>query len=90
MDYQQKEVDFVVKKGRRIEKLIQVCYNISDMKTKDREISALLKASKDLKCNNLLIITEDYESEEKHKNKKIKFMPLWKWLLIDVYSKPGK
>ena len=47
----------------------------------EREIKGLLKASKGLKCNNLSIITEDKEDEEKIKNKKIKFIPLWKWLL---------
>ena len=41
----------------------------------------LLKASKELKCNNLLIITEDKEGEEVIEKKKIKFIPLWKWLL---------
>lgn len=33
------------------------------------------------KCNNLLIITENFESKEKIKGKIIKYLPLWKWLL---------
>ncbi len=80
-DYQQSEVDFVVKQERKVKQLIQVCYDISDLETKEREIKGLLKASKELRCNSLLVITDDYESEEKIKGKKIKFMPLWKWLL---------
>jgi len=75
------EVDFVVAKGKRIEQLIQVCYDISDYETKEREIKGLLKASEELKCKNLLCITWDFEGEEKIKGKKIKFIPLWKWLL---------
>ncbi|MBU4255816.1 MAG: ATP-binding protein [Candidatus Thermoplasmatota archaeon] len=75
------EVDFVVKQGLRIKQLIQVCYSVEDYETKEREIKALLKASKELKCKNLLVITEDYEDEEKVKGKKIKYIPLWKWLL---------
>ena len=47
----------------------------------DREISNLIVASKELHCNNLLVITWDYEAEEKVKGKKIKFVPLWNWLL---------
>lgn len=78
---QQEEVDFVVKQGLKVKQLIQVCYDIEDRDTRKREIRALLKASKELKCKNLLVITEDYEAEEKIKGKKIKFMPLWKWLL---------
>ncbi len=82
---QQEEVDFVVKEGIKIKQLIQVCFDINNLETKNREIRALIKAGKDLKCNNLLIITEDTESEEKSEwfgdKATIKFIPLWKWLL---------
>lgn len=81
-DYQGREVDFVVKEGMQVKQLIQVCYDISDLGTKEREIKALLKASEELKCKNLLVITWDYESVEEVKGKKIKFVPLWKWLLV--------
>lgn len=77
---QHEEVDFVIKEGK-VKKLIQVCYDIEDYDTKKREIRALLKASSELKCNNLLIITESKEGEEKIKGKTIKYIPLWKWLL---------
>ncbi len=79
--FQQEEVDFVIKEGIRVKQLIQVCYNIEDEKTKQKEIKALLKASKELKCKNLLLITEDNEGEERIENRKIKHIPLWKWLL---------
>ena len=82
---QQEEVDFVIKEGLKIKQLIQVCFNIKDLDAKSREIRALIKASKELKCNNLLIITEDTESEERAEwfgdRATIKFIPLWKWLL---------
>jgi len=81
MDNYQHEVDFVVKEGLKIKQLIQVCYDISDYDTKKREIKALLKASLELKCSNLLVITEDKEDEEKIKGRKIKYIPLWKFLL---------
>jgi len=41
----------------------------------------LIKASKDLKCNSLTIITWDYEGEILFEDKKIKIIPLWKWML---------
>jgi len=78
-DIQKREVDFVIKKGLRIEQLIQVTYYLGE--NKEREVRSLLQASKELKCNNLLVITDDYEGEEVIKRKKIKFIPLWKWLL---------
>ena len=74
------EVDFVVKPGLKVKQLIQVCYNIADPATKKREATALVKASKELKCSDLLTITEDYEAEEKVDNKKIIYIPLWKYL----------
>jgi len=44
-----------------------------------------LKASKELGCKDLLVITEDCEAEEEIKVEdkiyKVKFLPLWKWLL---------
>lgn len=80
-DYQQNEVDFVVKQGSKIKTLIQVCQDLSEHETKEREINAILKASKELKCKDLIIISRDKEGEEIIENIKIKFVPLWKWLL---------
>jgi len=76
-----KEVDFIIKSGGKIKQLIQVCYNIEDFDTKEREISALVKASKELDCSDLTVITWDYEGVEKHDGRRIRFLPLWKWLL---------
>lgn len=82
---QQEEVDFVIEEKNKIKQLIQVCFNIKNPETKNREIRALIKAGKELKCNNLLIITEDKESKENVEwfgdKAVIKFIPLWKWLL---------
>lgn len=79
-----KEIDFVLKKGMGVNALIQVCYDINDAKTKTRELKGLIEASQELKCSNLLVITQDFEAEEKIKGKKIKYVPLWKWLLQKI------
>ena len=80
-DHQQNEVDFVIKNNRKIAHLIQVtCANSKD-EIKEREIKSLIKASKELKCNKLLIITLNCEGEVKYKGKKIKLLPLWEWFL---------
>ncbi len=77
-DSQQREVDFAVKKGDAIKQLIQVSYASGEDEIKEREIKALHKASDDLKCKNLIVVTWDYEGEVG----KIKCVPLWKWLLV--------
>ncbi len=76
-----REVDFVLYDQLKVIQLIQVSYIERKEDVKKREISGLLLASKELKCNNLLVITWDYETVETVKGKKIKFIPLWKWLL---------
>jgi len=80
-DYQQREVDFVIKEGLNVKQLIQVCYSLEDFDTRKREIKALLKASRDLKCKDLLVLTWDEEYTIEEKGKKIKVLPLWKWLI---------
>lgn len=81
----QEEVDFLLKKGNKIE-LIQVCWNPEKTKTKERELFVLLKAMKEFKLRTALVFTEDYEAEEKIENKLIKYIPIWKWLLSDARS----
>jgi len=75
------EVDFLILKNGLVEEIIQVCYDLTDTRTKKREIEALIHASKELKCNNLKVITWDHEGEEIVEGKKIEHIPLWKWLV---------
>lgn len=82
-DARHNEADFVVKEKTTIKEIIQVCWSIDDSKTKKREIDSLIKAMSNLKIENGLIITEDYEGEEFVGNKKIKFITLRKWLLFE-------
>lgn len=80
----QEEVDFVLQQEMKITQLIQVCYSISEPKTKEREIRSLLKASIELQCKRLIVITNDYEQTEQQSwfgnSGEIEFIPLWKWL----------
>lgn len=76
-----KEADFAIRGGSDFKLLIQVCYDTSDIVTKEREVKGLLKASEELKCNNLLVITWDYDGEETVDGKKIAYTPLWKWIV---------
>jgi len=85
-DHQQNEVDFVLKEGATLKQLIQVTYASSKNEIKNSEIRSLKKASDELKCQNLLIITWDYENELNLSNKTIKCTPLWKWLLQENHN----
>lgn len=56
-----KEVDFVLRKGTHIERLVQVCYDMSSPKTEKREVDSLIECAGELKCNNLTIVTSNEE-----------------------------
>lgn len=76
-----KEVDFIIKEGRKVKECIQVCFNIDDMKTQKREISSLIQAMEKFNLVKGKIITSEKEDAIIEKGKNIKILPLWKWLL---------
>ena len=75
-----REIDFVCRKGFIMEQLIQVCYDITNPKTLKREIAALLEASSELECNNLLLITWDKEGVLEKGEHNIQLLPAYRWL----------
>jgi len=80
-DHQQNEVDFILKKESKVKQLIQVTYATERYEVNERETKSLLKASKELRCKNLLVITWDYSGKEKIGTKEVTFIPMWSWLL---------
>ena len=80
-DLRGKEIDFVLQQGTKVKQLVQVTYASALEEIKKERIKILVEASKELRCKNLLVITWEYEGKERLKNRVVKFMPLWKWLL---------
>ena len=72
------EVDFYLPEQK---KLIQATYSLQEESTFQREIEALVKVSKRLEVNDLMIITKDEETVLEKDGKTIQVVPLWKWLL---------
>jgi predicted AAA+ superfamily ATPase len=70
-----KEIDFLVKEKNKIQ-LIEVAYEFDEEHKKK-----LMKAMDELKLKESICITWDEENEVGEKGKKIKLIPLWKWLL---------
>jgi predicted AAA+ superfamily ATPase len=75
------EIDFLITDKGKVTSLIQVAYTLSDPRTKEREVKALLSGLNEFKLKTGIIITNDLDKEEKIANKTIKFIPMWKWLL---------
>lgn len=80
-DYSGREVDFVLKNGLAVVELIQVCLNLEDYDARERELNSLLKAGKELRCSDFLVITSERSGVEKFRGKAIRLVPLWQWLL---------
>jgi predicted AAA+ superfamily ATPase len=80
----QEEVDFVVKQGRAVTALLQVCADASDPQVRRREIRSLIRAGAELKCTNRILLTESEEGEERVSwygtRARIRVRPLWRWL----------
>jgi hypothetical protein len=73
------ECDFIKREGTKITQAIQVTVTLG--KNKEREYKGLLEAMKRHRLKEGLILTDDDELEEVIENRKIKVMPVWKWLL---------
>ncbi len=80
-DERGREVDFVLMENLKVVKLIQVSYVSSLTDISEHELVALEKASDELDCRNLDLITWDLTGEIVRKNKKIVFHPLKDFLL---------
>lgn len=80
-DKQGYEVDFIIVEGGKVTGVYQVSYSVREARTKTRETNALIRA---LICFDLkegTIITENQEMEETLKGFRIRYMPVWKFLL---------
>lgn len=70
-----KEIDFVTRKGAKVEQLIQVCYDMTSEKTRKRELNALVEAAEELHCDNLLVITNDQQEPIEWDGRSVSIMP---------------
>ena len=74
------ECDFVIKEGAKITQAIQVCYDLNK-ENREREIKGILESLNKFRLKEGLIITSDQSEEFEQEGKKIKVIPIWKWLL---------
>lgn len=71
-----KEVDFVLRKGTKVQQLIQVCYDMTSGKTRKRELDALVECAEELKCDNLWVVTRSQREDVHWKGRAVKVMPV--------------
>lgn len=77
------EADFVVCDDNKTQSIYQVSYDISNPKTRKREIRGCIAAAQATQCNNILLIT-DHESEMiEEDGYTIQVIPVWEWLVSE-------
>ena len=74
-----KEVDFVLRKETRVERLVQVCYDLSSPKTEKREVDSIVECAGELKCSNLTIVTKEDERTIEKDGYSINVLPISKF-----------
>lgn len=81
---EKKECDFVACQQNKIKELIQVCFDLSNTVTREREINGLIDAMEcyGISSGKIITLTESDELKLKRGNKTlhIKVMPVWQWL----------
>jgi uncharacterized protein len=73
------ECDFLIREGIKITSAIQVCYELTE-NNKDQEINGLVEALDKFNLKEGYILTLNNEQEIIINNKRIKIIPVWKWL----------
>lgn len=75
------ECDFVVCDGNRAVLAAQVSYDISNPKTRKREIAGLVLAARKTGCKNLLLLTDHHYEDVAHEGYDIAIRPVYDYLL---------
>jgi predicted AAA+ superfamily ATPase len=82
------EVDAVLVSGRSVIGLVQVCYSLANLKTETREVRALLHAAKELRCDQLSILTWNERKTISAKwfdlRGTVKVRPVFEWLATNT------
>jgi len=74
------ECDFIIKKGKKITSLFQVCYELTET-NQQREFSGLVEAARHFDLKEGVVLTMSQEDTQTVNGINIKIIPAWKWLL---------
>ena len=74
------EADFVVCDGNKTLAVYQVSYDISNPKTRKREIKGCIAGAKATKCDNIYLITDNESEVIEEGGYTIQVVPIWEWL----------
>ena len=76
-----KECDFVIQTDTAVKELVQVCWDMKDKITRERELDGIREAASVTKCHHMTIVTRDEEEDIQDMLGTIHVVPAWKWFL---------
>ena len=76
-----KECYFVIQTETAVNQLIQVCWDMKDKDTRERELNGIREAATLMGCRDLTIVTRDSEEDVQGAREIIHIVPAWKWFL---------
>lgn len=79
----EQECDFIIKDGRKISDVIQVCQELNG-DNEDREIGGIVEAATGFQIKKGLILTGNQEDERIVDGITVKIKPVWRWLIEEV------
>lgn len=71
-----REVDFVVREGFKVSRLIQVCYDMRSPKTRKRELDAIVECARELRCTDLVVVTKNERELVEQDGLTIRIVPI--------------
>jgi len=75
------EVDFLAEDPRGGRELIQVCADLEDPRTRQRELRALEEGMTETSCERATLITLQEEGSADLAGRPLRIVPAWRWLL---------
>lgn len=75
------ECDFVIQTETGVSELVQVCMEMNEKVTREREIGGIREASALTGCKKMTIVTLDQEESISDEQGTIRVVPAWKWIL---------
>jgi len=75
------EIDFVTMNRGSVNSIIQVCENLTDPATREREIRAIVQGMEELGLSESTIITRSEKELYQSNNKRIYIVPFWQWAI---------
>jgi uncharacterized protein len=75
------EVDFLAEDPRGGRELIQVCADLEDPATRQRELRALEEGMAGISCERATLVTLREEGSADLSGRPLRIVPAWRWLL---------